>query len=91
MAQHGSAHDWGSWGRWFKSSQPDHCMTTMVHVSDIVGSLVGYAITVLRSQSFVNELWLTTFVFKSSQPDHCMASSFLESGLQEAFGNDSIL
>lgn len=24
VAQSGSAHGWGPWGRWFKSSHPDH-------------------------------------------------------------------
>ena len=24
VAQPGSAHAWGAWGRWFKSTRPDH-------------------------------------------------------------------
>jgi hypothetical protein len=33
VAQFGSALDWGSRGRWFKSSRPDCCKSTIYEVA----------------------------------------------------------
>jgi 5'-nucleotidase len=36
VAQPGSAHAWGAWGRRFKSSRPDHCFDGLSHLKQIL-------------------------------------------------------